>query len=106
MSVVPVDELVWRFGPSGGPGGQHANTANTRAEVVLEIEDSPYSQDNVDSSDDARKPQIIFYASGEVTEGAIDIHGVEDELLWRIEWDLLGRFEVMPRGIADEDEED
>lgn len=40
MSVIPSDELVWRFGPSGGPGGQHANTANTRAEVVFEIETS------------------------------------------------------------------
>ena len=40
MSVVPEDELVWRFGPSGGPGGQHANTANTRAELVFEIETS------------------------------------------------------------------
>lgn len=37
---IPESELVWRFGPSGGPGGQHANTANTRAEVVFEITDS------------------------------------------------------------------
>lgn len=35
--VIPEHELVWRFGPSGGPGGQHANTANTRAELVFEI---------------------------------------------------------------------
>ncbi len=38
--VIPDAELVWRFGPSGGPGGQHANTANTRAELVFEIETS------------------------------------------------------------------
>lgn len=35
--TIPAGELVWRFGPSGGPGGQHANTANTRAELVFEI---------------------------------------------------------------------
>ncbi len=35
--VIPATELTWRFGPSGGPGGQHANTANTRAELVFEI---------------------------------------------------------------------
>ena len=35
--TVPAHELTWRFGPSGGPGGQHANTANTRAELVFEI---------------------------------------------------------------------
>lgn len=38
--VLPDAELTWRFGPSGGPGGQHANTANTRAELVFEIADS------------------------------------------------------------------
>ncbi len=35
--IIPVDELVWRFTASGGPGGQHANTSNTRAEVVWDI---------------------------------------------------------------------
>ncbi len=38
---IPTSELTWRFGPSGGPGGQHANTSNTRAELVFEIADSP-----------------------------------------------------------------
>lgn len=47
VSVIPEDELVWRFGPSGGPGGQHANTANTRAELVFEIETSPSLGDAV-----------------------------------------------------------
>jgi ribosome-associated protein len=31
--VIPGNELVWKFGPSGGPGGQHANRAHTRAEL-------------------------------------------------------------------------
>jgi ribosome-associated protein len=31
--VIPAHELTWNFGPSGGPGGQHANRAHTRAEV-------------------------------------------------------------------------
>ena len=35
--VLPVNELSWRFSPSGGPGGQHANTSNTRAEVTYDI---------------------------------------------------------------------
>ena len=38
---IPVDELVWRFSPSGGPGGQHANRAHTRAEVRFDIAGSP-----------------------------------------------------------------
>lgn len=35
------DELEWRFAPSGGPGGQHANKAATRAEARFDIEASP-----------------------------------------------------------------
>jgi ribosome-associated protein len=38
---VPLDELEWRFSASGGPGGQHANTANTRAEVRFDVAGSP-----------------------------------------------------------------
>ncbi len=39
--VVDVDELSWRFGRSGGPGGQHANTSDTRAEVRFDVAASP-----------------------------------------------------------------
>jgi ribosome-associated protein len=38
---IPLGELEWRFNASGGPGGQHANTANTRAEVRFDIASSP-----------------------------------------------------------------
>ncbi len=38
---IPLDELEWRFSASGGPGGQHANTANTRAEVRFDVAGSP-----------------------------------------------------------------
>jgi ribosome-associated protein len=34
-------ELRWRFSRSGGPGGQHANTSDTRVEVVFDIAGSP-----------------------------------------------------------------
>lgn len=44
---VPVGELVWRYSASGGPGGQHANTSNTRVELVFEIESSPTLPDGI-----------------------------------------------------------
>ncbi len=37
---IPASELQWRFGPSGGPGGQHANKSSTRAELRFDIETS------------------------------------------------------------------
>lgn len=39
--AIRLDELEWRFSTSGGPGGQHANTANTRAEVRFDVAGSP-----------------------------------------------------------------
>jgi len=36
--VIPADQLQWRFSTAGGAGGQHVNTSNTRAEVVVDIE--------------------------------------------------------------------
>lgn len=38
---IPLGELEWRFSRSGGPGGQHANTSDTRAEVVFDVANSP-----------------------------------------------------------------
>ena len=38
--LIPARELSWTFGPSGGPGGQHANRAHTRAEVRFDVEAS------------------------------------------------------------------
>lgn len=35
--VIPDEELVWRFSGSGGPGGQHANTSNTRVELIFDV---------------------------------------------------------------------
>jgi ribosome-associated protein len=39
--AIPMRELRWRFSRSGGPGGQHANTSDTRAEVIFDVESSP-----------------------------------------------------------------
>lgn len=37
---IPRSELTWRTSRSGGPGGQHANTSNTRVELVFEVAES------------------------------------------------------------------
>ena len=38
---IPLTELDWRFTGSGGPGGQHANTSNTKVEVRFDVAGSP-----------------------------------------------------------------
>jgi ribosome-associated protein len=39
--TVSMSELQFRFSPSGGPGGQHANKVNTRVELRFDIAGSP-----------------------------------------------------------------
>lgn len=72
--------------------------------LELELEDAPLVELSVDDDEmEIVSPQVIFYASGEATVGAINVLQEEDsELLWRIEWDLFGRFEVLRRGEAEE----
>jgi len=38
--TIPTSELAFRFTPSGGPGGQHANRSATRAELLWNVEAS------------------------------------------------------------------
>ena len=39
--TIPANELTLTFSPSGGPGGQHANKASTRAELTWNVARSP-----------------------------------------------------------------
>jgi ribosome-associated protein len=39
--AIPLSELQFRFTPSGGPGGQHANKVNTRVELRFDVSRSP-----------------------------------------------------------------
>lgn len=38
--TIPSAELELRFSPSGGPGGQHANKAATRADLIWNVNES------------------------------------------------------------------
>lgn len=44
---IPESALQWRFTGSGGPGGQHANTANTAAELRFDVDASPLLTDRL-----------------------------------------------------------
>ncbi|HEV8687183.1 MAG TPA: alternative ribosome rescue aminoacyl-tRNA hydrolase ArfB [Gaiellaceae bacterium] len=38
--ALPLEEIALRFSRSSGPGGQHANTSETRVEAVFDVESS------------------------------------------------------------------
>ena len=80
-------------------------------ELVLELPDAPVTERSLEAEDEEGEegeertnPQVVFYASGETTEGTIDVRQRDSgDLLWRVEWDLLGRFELLRRGELGEE---
>jgi len=81
-----------------------------QVELLLELEDvpevdlSPRIGGGGEAVAASADPQVVFYASGETTAGAIDVRQRDSgELLWRVEWDLLGRFQVLRRGEAQDE---
>ncbi|MFT4518686.1 MAG: general secretion pathway protein H [Halioglobus sp.] len=77
-------------------------------ELELELEDGPFSEREIELNEDGEEliaPQVVFYSSGETTVGAINVRDTATgDLMWRIEWDLLGRFDVLLRGEPEEGE--
>jgi general secretion pathway protein H len=68
-------------------------------ELQLVLEDLAVGELNAGPDADYPLPQIVFYASGETTPGSIEVRLRESgDLLWLVEWDLLGRFALLRRG--------
>ncbi len=55
---MPVSAVGWRFDPSGGPGGQHANRASTRVEAVIDLTTAG------DMDSDIRQRLVDRYGAG------------------------------------------
>ncbi len=48
-------------------------------------------------------PQIVAWAGGEMTPGSLEwLDARTGDLLYRLEWDLLGRMRLLPRGVAND----
>lgn len=94
--------------PQSGKEIFNARSFPPDIELELELEDTtPVDLAPAVEEGEPVTPQVIFYASGEATVGTIDVRRREDgELLWRIEWDLLGRFDLLPRGEEPEEFEE
>jgi ribosome-associated protein len=61
---IPLSELTFRFSRSSGPGGQHANKAETRVELLFDVANSP-------SLTDAQRRRVMRRLSNR-----IDSYGV------------------------------
>ncbi len=70
-------------------------------DVVLELEQALGAELLPLDDPQTAVPQVIYYASGEVTPGAIEVRETTTgDVLWRLQWDLLGRSELLPRGVS------
>jgi prepilin-type N-terminal cleavage/methylation domain-containing protein len=93
----------WRE-PESGKDVFAAGEFEEYLDIQLELEGLPVAELVLDDSSAEATPQIIFYSSGEVSAGALDVRRRDaGELLWRLEWDLLGRFSLLLKGEALED---
>jgi ribosome-associated protein len=63
--ILPRSEIELRFSRSSGPGGQHANTAETRVEAVLDVEASS-------ALTDAQKRRVVAKAGATLRAVAQD----------------------------------
>jgi ribosome-associated protein len=63
---IPDSELQWSFGPSGGPGGQHANRSHTRAEVRFDV-------GNSSSLPDSLKTHLLLRLGNRATGGVVTV---------------------------------
>lgn len=74
--AIPESELEWRFEPSGGPGGQHANRAHTRAILSFDVAASS-------AFDDQTKSRILERLGSRAEDGRVSISVDDTRSQWR-----------------------
>ena len=68
-------------------------------ELFLTLSSDPDVEITARPVDLRPEPQIVFYASGEVSEGGLEwLEASTGSLLYQLEWDLLGRIELLLAG--------
>ncbi len=74
--VIPEAELAWTFGPTGGPGGQHANRSNTRAELHFDLGSTEVFPSEV-------RDRMAEVLKNRIVEGVITVVADETRSQWR-----------------------
>ena len=74
--VIPGRELHWSFGPSGGPGGQHANRAHSRAELRFAVVGST-------AFSDSESERIVAGLSNRIRDGVVAVIADDHRSQWR-----------------------
>jgi ribosome-associated protein len=73
---IPARDLEWKFDPSGGPGGQHANRASSRVEVSFDLQSSGVFP--VDLRD-----RMVERLAGRAPNGIVRVVAADSRSQWR-----------------------
>ncbi|NLU74161.1 aminoacyl-tRNA hydrolase [Streptomyces sp. HNM0575] len=75
---LPESELVWRFTRSSGPGGQHVNTADSRAELRFDLAAT-------DALPEVWKQRALerLAGTGRLVDGVVVVRAGEHRSQWR-----------------------
>ena len=73
---IPSSEFEWSFATSGGPGGQHANRSNTRAELRYDLGSSG-------AFPDGTKQLMIEQLGNRARDGVVVVSVDESRSQWR-----------------------
>lgn len=89
MTVIPEDELEFRFYRAGGPGGQNVNKVSTAVQMRFDVVNSPSLRDPV-------KARLMKLAGSRLTlEGIILITAVRHRTQERNRADAIERLQAM-----------
>ncbi|MGW3648430.1 alternative ribosome rescue aminoacyl-tRNA hydrolase ArfB [Streptomyces sp. NPDC000878] len=73
---LPEAELMWRFSRSGGPGGQHVNTSDSRVELSLDLA-------NTEVLPEVWKRRALERLAGRLVDGVVTVRSSEHRSQWR-----------------------
>ena len=89
MTIIPEDELEFRFYRAGGPGGQNVNKVSTAVQMRFDALNSP-------SLSDAVKQRLMKLAGSRLTlDGVILINAVRHRTQERNRADAIARLQAM-----------
>ncbi len=87
--TIPTAELQFRFETSGGPGGQHANRAATRAVLSFDVANSP-------SLDDVTRGRLLRRLGIRLDkEGVLQIQASDTRSQWQNRQTAIARFRLL-----------
>ncbi len=73
---VPARDLEWKFDPSGGPGGQHANRASSRVELSFDLRSSEVFPDEL-------REHMVERLGGKAEKGIVRVVASDSRSQWR-----------------------